>query len=213
MLKDLVRVTDRGLLRLHNALGNILEERQWESEKSVIEVEGWVEIVARERGKIVPGSSRSGHNVWTTVGKEYLAVLMQIDRGIGTNRSDRMAYIGAGIGAQPEEPSVTNLVQPTPYLAGMFLAPLDPPTYPLNPAKTSVRYHYQYSELELTLAPGRLDLSEFGLFTNGGQNDPSTARDRSSGNASKQSPMAYKALEPIGKTQYLSLDVIWEIRF
>jgi hypothetical protein len=215
MLSELVNVTDAFYAAAKNKLRRTVFSRSSDSYLGVVGVKGWVDIVARERGKKVPGLCRSGHNVWTNVGKEYLAVLMQKNTGTGTNRSDRVAYIGAGTGSQPEEPAIIGLVEPVQVsISGDFLVAITPPTWPLSPSKTTARYYRHYGETELTtLSVPTLSISEFGLFTDGGQDDPALARDTTIGNASKQSPVAYKTFEPIGKTQNLSLDVYWEIRF
>lgn len=223
MFKDLVRVADQGFARLKNRLGKSVVERLWfteDGDKSVVEVKGWVSVCLRERGKIVPGSLRQGHNIWTNTGREYLALLMSIETAPTTSfRNDRMAYIGVGTGAAVEDVGVLRLVTPAQYAVGQFLAPLDvPPTFPLSPTRTTVRYHRTFAEDEVTLTPGsQVDISEMGLFTNGSPTavppySPGT-RDTGIANAGSQAPNAYKSFEPIGKTDSLELEIAWEIRF
>lgn len=222
MFKDIVRVADQGIARLLNK-GKTALSRAWFSEtdeRSVVEVKGWVRAVCRERGKIVPGTLREGHNIWTNTGREYLALLMSIETGPTTPfRNDRMAYIGVGTGATVEDVGVLNLVTPIEYVAGQFLAALDiPPTFPLTPSRTTVRYHRIFAETELTMTVGsQVNISELGLFTNG---SPSAVPAYSPGTratgiatAGAQAPSAYKTFEPIGKTDALELEVSWEIRF
>lgn len=215
--RDIVRVLDRGFANLRTRAGALIAGRDWDDTKSVVEVQGWVKLVMRERGKIVRGSHREGHNIWTNTGREYLALLMSLATGPNTGfRNDHMAYIGVGTGAQVEEAGVTRLVTPVAYQTGQFLAALDvPPTFPLTPTRTTVRYHRIFEESEITISPGStVNISEMGLFTNGRQSDyAATLRDTTLASAGSQSPNAYKSFEPIGKKDSLQLEVSWEIRF
>jgi hypothetical protein len=222
MLKDLIKVLDSGVANLRTRTGAIIAGRSWDdlahSDEPVISVKGWVTAVMRERGKIVPGSLRTGHNIWTNTGKEFLALLMSLETLPTTPfRNDRIAYIGVGTGSQLEDVSVLSLAEPAAYTSGLFLAALDvPPTFPLNPTRTTVKYHRTFAENEITLSPGStVDISEIGLFTNG---DPASSyapgtRDLTLAEASSQAPNAYKTFEPVGKTDALQLDLSWEIRF
>lgn len=215
---DEVRVSDAGSLSLIDPMtGKSVSERVWHSEgDSVVQVEGWVKLVMRERGKIVPGSFREGHNIWTNSGREYLALLMSIAPGPSRYRTDVIAYLGVGTGAQVEEAGVLGLVAPAAYSTGQFLAPLDiPPTFPLTPTRTTVRYRKIFAEDEITISlNSTVNISEMGLFTNGRQSDYAVGlRDLTMAGSASQSPAAYKALEPVGKKDSLQLEVSWEIRF
>ncbi len=214
---EAVRVIDAGHLNLHSTGGDVISTRSWDDSKSVIEVEGWVKILMRERGKIVPHSHREGHNIWTNIGREYLAMLMSLQTAPTTSyRNDRVAYIGVGTGSQIEEAGILSLITPIAYISGQFLAALDvPPTFPLTPTRTTVKYHRVFAENEITLSSGStVNISEMGLFTNGRQSDYVVgSRDTTLANASSQSPVAYKSFEPLGKTDSLQLEISWEIRF
>lgn len=214
---DSIKVVDAGLLNLHSKDGDVVSKRSWDDSKSVVEIEGWVKILMRERGKVIPGSHRSGKNIWTNTGREYLAMLMSLQTAPTTPyRNDRVAYIGVGIGAQIEEAGVLALITPIAYISGQFLAALDvPPTFPLTPTRTTAKYHRIFAENEITLTSGSVvNLSEIGLFTNGRQSDYVVgSRDTTLAGASSQSPVAYKSFEPIGKTDSLQLEISWEIRF
>lgn len=224
MLKDFVRVADAGLARLRTRTGVVLQELAWEFlgidqlDKPVVEVKGWVTAVLRERGKIV--KRVEGHNIWTNTGREYLALLMSYQLANTPYREDRVAYIGLGTGAQSEDASVLGLVTPIAYTAGTFLADLDvPPTFPLTPTRTTVKYHRTFLENEVTLTPGsRVDISEMGLFTDGDPTavpayDPGT-RSTALADAADQGPVAYKAFtEVLPKTDATQFEVSWEIRF
>lgn len=218
--KDLVRVADKGLVQLRTRTGAIIAGRDWglDDSKPVVEVKGWVNLVMRERGKIV--AKRDGHNIWTNTGREFLAMLMSLQTAPTTSfRNDRVGYIGVGTGSQPEDAGVLSLVQPVEYATNLFLAQLDiPPTFPLLPTRTTVRYHRLFTENELTIGPGtEVNISELGLFTNGNPNavpayNPGT-RDLTIASAGAQAPVAYKTFDPVTKKDSLQLEVSWEIRF
>ena len=218
MFKDFVRVADGGFAKLRTRAGELIAGRIFEEEKSVIEVKGWVNLCLRERGKIVPGSRRDGHNIWTNTGREYLALLMSLSDGLNTFRKDAVGYIGVGIGAQLEDVNVLTLVNPIAYSASLYLAALDvPPSFPLNPTRTTVRYKRVFTEDEITLSPSTVNVSEMGLFTNGSPIAvPAYAfgtRDVTYANRMSQAPVAYKTFEPVPKTNALQLEISWEIRF
>lgn len=217
MLKDLVRVTDRGFARLRNRVGEIVAGREFDTELPVVQVKGWVTLVARRYGKKVPGLCRDGHNIWTNTGREYLSMLMTYDTNGSTRlRTDQVAYFGWGTGSQTEDAGVTGLVTPVAYTTGQFLAAVDhtATTFPLNPTRTSVKYYRLFTTAEITFLLSFVSLTEIGLFTNGNQSTFAPAgRDTTLANAASQSPLAYKAFEPIGKTTDLELEASWEIRF
>lgn len=181
-----------------------------------ISIKSNVEIFCRENGKIVPGSLREGHNVWTLTGREYDAQLKSYESyGPDTPfRNDRIRYIGFGIGTQPEVSTVIRLVSPIAWNAGnQFLAQVAaPPLFPLAPSRTNVRYTKIYGLLELSVV-GTVTLQEAGLFTDGGPPlfIPGT-RDLTLAAAQAQAPMAYKTFEPLKKTQNFELEVRWELR-
>lgn len=219
MLRDIVKVFDSGFAHLRTRAGAIIAGREWgeDLDKPIVEVKGWVDLVMRERGKIVPGTRREGHNIWTNTGREYLALLMSYSAISVPFREDRMLYIGVGTGSQVEDASVLSLITPVAYSSGLFLAALDiPPTFPLLPTRTTVRYHRTFAETEITLTPAsQVDISELGLFTDGDPGSGFTpgSRDLTLANASQQKPNAYKTFEPVSKTDSLELDISWEIRF
>lgn len=214
MLNDFVRVSDAGRLLLNKKAIYF-----WGDERSVVEVKGWVTTLFRERGKIVPGSRREGHNIWTDTGREFLAMLMTYKaNGVDPSRDDRIAYIGVGTGSKQEEPGVSGLHSPIEYRASLFLAPIDhvATDYPLRPTRTTVKYSRVFAEDELTFGVTQsILIGEIGLFTNGHQNTfIAGQRQREQDYARFQSPVAYKALvEPAEKNAGLEFQVDWEIRF
>jgi hypothetical protein len=216
MFRDSIHVRDAGRLSLLDRVGKVLGVRHWEDEKSVFQVEGWVDMVMRERGKIVPGSRRQGKNIWTNTGREYLALHMSYSAPSTPFRTDNIAYVGLGSGSQIEQVGVLALVTPIAYQTGQFLAALDiPPTFPLTPARTTVQYHKTFAETDITISPGTIFVSEIGLFTDGSplSNYSPGTRDTTLANAASQAPNGYKTFEPVGKTQGLELDVFYQVRF
>jgi hypothetical protein len=216
--KDEVHVRDAGVARLIDTRGGVteLQRREWESfaERPVVEVNGWVKAILRERGKIV--GIREGHNIWTNTGREFIAMLMSLQIGSTKFRADNIAFIGVGIGTQVEDPGILQVLTPSAYIAGQFLAALDvPATFPLTPSRTTVRYHRTFIETELTLTGGsRVDVTELGLYTDGSPASSFTpgTRDRTLANATQQAPVAYKSFDALGKTDTMQLDLSWDIR-
>lgn len=218
-MKDFVKVSDSGVVNLRNSSGAPTVVREWGDEGSVFEVRGWVRTLLRERGKIVPGSIQEGHNIWTNTGREFLAMLMSLQVGATKFRTDSVAYIGVGTGSQVEDANVVRLNTPVEYLAGVYLAALDvPPTFPLSPTRTTVRFQRTFSENEISIGVGsQVNITELGLFTNGSASasppyNPGS-RDVTFAGATTQAPVAYKTFEPVVKTDTLQFEVAWEIRF
>ena len=212
-VKDHVHVSDSLLLRAGGKTVYLEEEP-----RSVVEVKGWVKLVCRERGKIVPGTHREGHNIWTNTGREFLAQRISPDLlNGGTLRGDAVAYMGVGIGSQLEEPGVLRLNQPVVYDQDIFLADITGVDFPLYPARTTVQYQRVFSETEITTAGLTVQISELGLFTNG---DPEASPANTFGSrlvsfaaSWDAAPVAYKTFEAVGKTASMQLEVSWQIRF
>lgn len=209
---DLVRVNDAGRILL-----NKKEAYFWDS-PSVVEVKGWVSALLRERGKIVPGSRRDGHNIWTNTGREFLAMLMSYQAdAVSAYRNDRIGYIGVGAGVQSEDVNVLKLQVPLAYYGTSFLAEIDhaATSFPLSPTRTTVRFSRVFREDEITFNVAKISISELGLYTNGNQNSfVPGGRAVGIDDAPYQSPVAYKLLEdPVEKTNALEFQVDWEIRF
>jgi len=214
-----VIVSDSGFARLRRKIGGAIAGVDFD-DRSVIEVTGWVRAVLRERGKIVPGSRREGKNIWTNYGRELITQLIAYkDTGLVKHRDDRLFYIGVGTGSQVEDVGVTSLITPVDYNASSeFLAPLDlslgvSPSFPLTPSKTTVRFHKIFAENEITVSSSPINITEMGLFTNGEQTAFTVGgRDITTANGGLQTPCAYRAFEPIGKSDSLELEVSWDIR-
>lgn len=222
MMKDTVKVSDQ--LELFSGGRHIVSPPV--VEKEVVRVEGFFSAVCRERGKLVPGTHRSGKNIWTLTGSEYLPRLMSYAQYNNVSadvpaRNDRIRYVGFGIGTQPEVTSVTSLVSPVAYdlaSGGLFLAELAIPTYPFQTSiaafGNAVRYAREFAETELSIL-GSIVLTEAGLYTDGAPEEDYAPETRNLGlaEASNQAPVAYKTFEPLKKTQNFTLTMMWEVRF
>lgn len=207
--KDLIHITDAGQIRTSGGA-----TRCWGDERSVIEVHGWVEIVARERGKLVPKACRPPkHNVFTNTGREYVAQRISLF-GSGAYRSDVIAYMGVGTGAQLEEPGVLRLTTPIQYNTGLFMAAIDSSSFPLYPVRTTVEYRRVFGEGEISLLGQTQLVSEIGLFTNGDPDQDYAFDSMPVGfdDSNAMAPVSYKAFEPIGKSNAMELEVIWQLR-
>lgn len=217
--KDTVNVGDVVKLLSRNGVsGSVIDNVVKGLDAEMPSVQGHFTMVARERGKVVHGTHRTGRNIWTLTGREYLAQLMSY-RSYGPpvvgERRDRMRYLGFGTGSQPEVSSVTKVLSPIAFNASNdFLAQVSLPTYPLSPSRTTVRYSRIFTETELSVV-GTVTLTEAGLFTDGdpGSDFAPETRDITLANALNQPPNAYKVFEPLSKTQDFVLEVSWEIRF
>lgn len=226
MWKDELHPVDRLELR-HGPEVRYVNDPDWVNDllPEKVHVEGFFSAVLRERGKLVPGSSRQGKNIVTLAGREFYARVGSYSSysPLTKARNDGVRYIGLGIGTTPEVSSVTHLVTPVAYnvpSGGLFLAELAIPTYPFQTSGsfgTAVRYTREFAETELSVVDD-VDLTEAGLFTDGSPTSTPVAftpgtRDRTLAQALAQTPNAYKSFEVLKKTQNFVLQIAWEIRF
>jgi len=198
--------------------------------KSCPTIQGHVTIqLLDHRGKVK--TQTEGHNIWTLTGREYLSELIALrafstaEAGRGLFRNDRVAYIGMGVGSQPEVSSVSSLVAPVSYDTGSqgtgtFLAVLDTPSvFPASSSSsaiTAVQFSKTFDANHYSVGNNSaIVLTEAGLYTDG---DPST--NFAVGGVSPDwidssffAPVAYKAFEPITKTPDFTMKVVWEVRF
>lgn len=213
MFKELVQVVDRLLFGGKDQGGLGLDPR------SNPTVGGFLTMQLRERGKVVPGSRREGHNIWTLTGREFIVETISLASLAPTrqkNRDDAVLYFGLGSGVQPEVAEVSRLLNPVEYLPGEFLAqaqvPVDFPSSASGSARTAVRLVREYATHEISMgAP--VTLTEFGCFTDGDpDNNNVPGRPTGFGTASVQAPVGYKTIEPLTKTTARTLEAIYEIR-
>ena len=163
-----------------------------------------VRLLMRERGKIVPGSLREGHNVFTTIGQELLTQLMVwsvIDVADIPYSQKRLRWIGLGSSTQPETEDVVRLVNPLEITTGVYLAELGTPTFP---TATSMRVVKEFAEDELSITDPVI-IREVGLLmdVNAGLDPEDPANEVS----------FYKTYEGLVKTQDFTLEIRWDLRF
>jgi hypothetical protein len=180
-------------------------------------IEGFVTIDSFENGKC--RQHVEGSNIWTLTGREYLAELISLKNFSGDEffRNDRIAFIGLGVGSQPEVANISQLVSGVPYVPGEFLARVRvPATFPVlssTSSRTAVRFIREYGQTEVSL-PDNVILTEAGLFTDGDPDNNWSRTATPTGMAvADRAPMAYKTFEPVTKTTSFTLRVIWEVRF
>jgi hypothetical protein len=190
-----------------------------------IGVDSNVWLCMRERGKLVPGSHREGHNVVTVTGRNLLSKLLSWET-IGTTdvpyTQRRVRWIGVGTGTQLEVTTVTQLAQATLAKA----SPLDyivPINYPPDfPTSTSVEYSYEFGVSEISTAGVPVLVSEVGLFSDVNPASAGGTDDVAVGGGvlttldplvATNPPVAYKTFESLTKTKDFTLEVRWTFRF
>jgi hypothetical protein len=188
---------------------------------------GNFEAFLRRDGKLVPGSRRHGHNIFTVTGRNLLAKLVSWQT-IGavdvpyTQR--RVRWIGLGIGTQLEAPTVTSLNQAVLATASNYLVPIQAVEFPTS---SSVRFIKEFSLTEITLSSTLVSITEAGLFADvspaqpGNPNDgyddvahdPGVVDTVLNPASATNPPVAYKAFEGIAKTVDFTLEIRWDFRF
>lgn len=164
-----------------------------------------VRLHLRDRGKIVPGSRREGYNVFTDTGRDWMAQLVSWDLDTDTMYThDRLRWIGAGSGIQPEIEAVRYLDSPLEVTSGVYLAPLvtGAATFP---NLSSVKITHEFAAVELSFG-GPVDVSELGLYVDEDANNIDPA-------LTTNAAAFYKTFEPIAKTGAAALEVFWELKF
>ena len=219
-LADLVRLKDRAVFFLGKKLGEYLITN-WDQQ---VAATGYVKLCGLDdMHRVVRGTRREGHNVCTTVGREWLSRLMTYQTQAVlpsqdvAERDDRIRYIGVGAGVQDEVPGVTGLVTPLKYRDNDFLAEVSSHDFPLTSSvssSTAVRYSLLAEKTDISIL-GTQAVSELGLFTCGSPGSDYAPRTRSISHddASDQPPMFYKSFEAFNKTQKFSMAVSWDVRF
>jgi hypothetical protein len=194
----------------------------------IIEVRCNFTAYCRERGKRVPGTSRDGHNVFTTVGRDWLAHLAawsQIGGGGDvpyTNR--RVRWMAVGTGTQAEVEGVIGMTTPVEATAGNHLAAIETTDFPLT---TSVRFFKEFATNEISFgASPVVGITEAGLFVDvfdvnafnvaiGSADDDAYPSGNTTLNPASptNAPVAYKTFEVITKTADFSLVIEWTFIF
>ena len=198
--------------------------------KSCPAIQGHVTIqLLDSRGRVC--KQTEGKNIWTLTGREYLSELIALnsysaietDRGLF--RNDRIAFLGLGIGSQPEVSTVSSLVNPISYdtgaaQSGTFLSVLDTPAiFPSSSSSstiTAVQFSKTFGSSDYSVGAGSaIVLTEAGLFTDGDPNNDFQVGTVSANwvDSAGFAPVAYKTFEPITKTPDFTMKVVWEVRF
>lgn len=183
--------------------------------------------VLREGGKIVPGSRREGHNIFTTTGRNWLAKLVawySTASGDTPFTRRRVRWIAMGTGLQIEAATVSQLATPVLGTSTNYMVPLQVVEFPTS---NSVRFIKEFLLNEITFSPTPVILREAGLFadvnpastggsTDGSEDvplDPGSVETTLNPAVSTNPPVAYKSFEPLTKTVDFTLEVRWDFRF
>lgn len=185
-----------------------------------IEVNSNVEILLRERGKII--ERREGHNVFTVTGRNLFSKLISWQT-IGatdipyTNR--RVRWMGVGIGSLLEVTTVSALAQPQLVTPTDYLVPIQSVSFPDS---TSVRFNKEFGTGEINVLGTPVAISEAGLFADvvpansGGTEDVghTLATDPTlNPSVANNPPIAYKSFGALTKTIDFTLEIKWDFRF
>ena len=181
----------------------------------------------RNGGKLVPGSVREGHNIFTSTGRNWLSKLVAWYDAGATDQPHtrrRVRWIGMGKGSQLETESVTTLAVPALITSAYYLVPIQSVEFPTS---TSVRFIKEFLLNEISFIGSPVTLTEAGLFvdvnpantganTDGSEdvaNDPGVVDTILNPSLSINAPVAYKSFEPLTKTIDFTLEIRWDFRF
>jgi hypothetical protein len=186
-----------------------------------IEANMWA--VLRRGGKVVPGSLREGHNVFTVTGRNLLSKLISWETIAATDipyTHRRARWIGVGIGSFLEVTTVASLAQPQKATPTNYIVPLQTVEFP---SPTSVRFIKEFGTGEITISGAPVNVTEAGLFADvspgnaGGSEDVghsgSPTNTILNPEIGTNSPIAYKSFEGLTKTIDFTLEFRWEFRF
>jgi len=194
---------------------------------SNIQVIGNFSALLRCGGKLVPGSRREGHNVFTVTGRNWLSKLVTW-KTLGTNdvpyTQRRIRWVGLGSGAQLEAPTVASLNSSLLATSSYYLAEIQSVEFPTT---SSVRFIKEFSLSEITIAGIPVTISEAGLFADVNPATPGNPNDGYEDNAytpgvvetvlnpaiATNAPVAYKAFGGMTKTSDFTLELRWDLRF
>ena len=187
-----------------------------------IEIRSNVFLCMRERGKLVPGSRREGHNVFTVTGRNLLSKLIGWQTIGSTDipfTHKRVRWCGVGIGSQLEVTTVATLNDPTLASGANYLAALQSVEFP-DP--TTIRFNKVFGPTEITFGSAPVPVTEAGLFADVNPWDMGGTEDtQASGgfnttlrpDVPNNPPVVYKTFEELNKTSDFSLEIQWDFRF
>ncbi len=176
----------------------------------------------RERGKIVPGSIREGHNVFTITGRNWLSKLCSWRVVASTDEpytERRVRWIGVGTGSLLEVTTVSALNIPALANSTDYIVPIQSTEFP---SSTSVRFIKEFGTNEITATGTPVQVTEAGLFADVSPAAGAPTEDIAVGGGynttlspttSTNPPVAYKAFESLTKTVDFTLEVRWDFRF
>jgi len=194
--------------------------------KDYIEAKSNIEIILRERGKIV--GRRETHNIFPDIGQEWLAKLIcgestdiinMMGPGIGGSKQNNSIVdaaplstsyptIGAhsqtdtdmGVTALERAVAVSSASLPITPGDDVWLKVSSPPSHP---APNRTRFICVFSELDISFSPFTIvPVSELGLFTR--EKNPLIRTNTF---------VAYDTFAPIPKTTALTLEIRWTVIF
>jgi hypothetical protein len=166
-------------------------------------------VMRDERGHVVPGSERNGHNTMTAAGRDLLTQLLvwsSITNPDAAYTSRRARYIGLGGGIQVEDQFVVALVLPLQVTAGVYLKALNP-TLTVFTTETSVTVKTIFATTDVTYAVPAVVVSEAGLYF-----DVSPGGVLSVSSASNV-PSFYKTFSPVVKLDSFTMEISWDLKF
>jgi len=187
-----------------------------------IGVIGNFEALMRCGGKIVPGSHREGHNIFTVTGRNFLAKLVAWQYIGATDvpyTQRRVRWIGLGVGSQLESPNLTSLQQATLATSTDYIVALQSVEFPTS---SSVRLIKEFALGEITITNTPVTVTEAGMFadvnpvSNGYEdvaNNPGTVDTILNPALGSNPPICYKAFEGLTKTVDFTLEIRWDLRF
>jgi len=193
-----------------------------------IEIVGNFSALCRERGKIVPGTRREGHNVFTSNGRNWLSKLIAWQT-IGSTDAPytrrRARWMGVGTGSQFEVTTVAALNAPALVNATDYLATIDSVTFP---TLSSVKFTKEFAGSEISFSGSTVEVTEAGLYVDvnpaeiaapcaayTGTEDAEASGETTTldPNVGSNPPVAYKVFEALPKTPDFILEINWEFRF
>lgn len=187
-----------------------------------IEVNSNIFLCMRERGKLVPGSKREGHNVFTVTGRNLFSKLIAWQTIAGTDipfTHRRVRWAGVGDGSQLEVTTIATLNSPILATLSYYLAELEAVEFP---TATSVRFIKVFGPTEVTFGSAPVPVTEAGLFADVNPWDMGGYEDTQAGGGftttlrpdiPSNTPIAYKTFEALNKTSDFSLEIQWDFRF
>lgn len=189
-----------------------------------------INVVVRmlDKDGVVIHEDRS-HNVFTNMGRNWLAENNRVLAG-GGRKVDNLPYYLAvgqgsdqqtisppGAGVQTESAAVTYIENPVEVTSGVYLKELDRPT--TEPDAYTNRYEVTLATTDVSFGSSTsVPITEFGLVTaNATPTTPGGLKTVSGGpypgTYNNGYLIAYHAIPPVTKTALFRIQILWELRF